>query len=683
MSRKLKFINREISWLSFNARVLQEAEDPAVPLIQRLRFLGIFSNNRDEFFKVRVATQRRMAVLGKKAKHMFDIPPWKVLKEIQKIVKNQQDHFEKIYQNILRELEKKNIFFVDEKHLDQNQKEFVTRYFHENVRSAIVPIMIKNTPIFPYLKDQSLYLAVKLSNTVNKKKSQYALIEIPTDMLSRFVQLPGIGKNKYIILLDDIIRYCLKEIFSIFHYDCLEAYAVKFSRDAELDIDNDVSKGILEKLSKSIKNRERGEALRFVADASIPEDLSNYLMKKMNLTTSDNRILGGRYHNFKDFMAFPNIGQKKLEYKPAPPLTHKLLKSNQSILQVIKKKDILLNFPYQKFDHIIDLLREAAIDPKVISIKISLYRAAPKSKIINTLISAAKNGKKVLVVMELRARFDEKANINWSNILQEEGIQVIFGIPGIKIHCKLILITRREKGEKIYYANVGTGNYNEETAKVFSDTSLLTSDPRITEEVYKVFQYVENSYKSPSFKHLIVSPLYMRRKLVGLVNSEIKNAKAGKKAYITLKMNSLVDVDMIKLLYRASKNGVKIKLLVRGICSLVPGIKGVSDNIQAISIVDKFLEHSRIFVFYNNGDELYYISSADWMVRNLDHRVEVTCPVYDKSLQDELRDFLKIQWKDNVKARQHDELLKNRYRKTRAKRETRTQFALYNYFKEC
>jgi polyphosphate kinase len=663
MSKKVSLINRDLSWLSFNARVLQEAEDTTVPLIERMRFLGIYSNNRDEFFRVRVATIRRMVKWPHKGKQMFGEIPEILLDQIQKIVTRQQKRFEKIYESILADLKKENIFLVNEKQLTPQQQQYVRNYFHDQVYPFLVPIMLESAPKFPYLKDKSTYHLVKIVQSQKEKKSKYALIELPTDVVSRFLVLPTTDHQQMIILLDDVIRVCLDDIFSVFNYERIEAYTVKITRDAELDIDSDLSKSLMEKVSKSVKLRKKGAPVRIAYDEKIPEDLLNFVRKKINMNKTDYLNPGGRYHNFKDFMHFPDLGKKNLRYNIPHPADHPELRNQRSIFKVIRQKDILLAYPYQSFHHVIDLLREASIDPRVESIKITLYRAAHNSGIVNALINAVKNGKSVTAVVELQARFDEEANIAFANKLQEEGAHVIFGVPGLKVHSKLFLITRREEGKVVHYAHLGTGNFNEQTAKVYCDHSLLTSNKKITEEVVKLFSFYRDNFKTGTYKRLLVSPFNMRKRFMHLINQEIKNAEAGKPAYMIIKMNSLVDTEMIRKLYHASQAGVKIKMIIRGICSLVTELKGFSDNIEVISIVDKFLEHSRIFVFANNGDEKYFISSADWMYRNLDHRSEVAIPVYDKDLQKHLMTYLQIQLNDNCKARIIDRDQTNEYRK--------------------
>jgi polyphosphate kinase len=684
MPRKLKYINREISWLSFNARVLQEAADESVPLVERFRFLGIFSNNLDEFFRVRVATVKRMAMLDLSQREKGYENPQKLLQQIQNTVIKLQSEFQVIYQNLLVKLGEKNIFVLNETNLLPEHESFVRHYFQEKVWPALVPIMVSYTPSFPYLIDKTIYLAVKFSLHSKKEKDnfQYALVEIPTRVLSRFLVLPSVENKKYIMLLDDVIRLNLNQLFNIFEYDKIEGYVIKITRDAELDFDNDVSSSFLEKIEKSLKKRKKGETVRFVYDRTMPDDLLKFLQKKMNLGKDDNMIPGGRYHNFKDFMKFPNVGDADLEYERKNPLPHPDILPFSSILNLMDKQDILLHYPYQSFNYIIDLLREAAIDPKVKSIKITLYRLAKNSQVINALINAAKNGKQVSAILELQARFDEEANIYWSTILQEEGVKVFFGVKGLKVHSKLCVISRKSANKLNHYVHIGTGNFNENTSRLYSDITLLTCDDRITSEVNKVFKILEGNLVTPNFRHLILSPQWQRIKLKQLINREIRNARIGKEAFIKLKLNSLVDTDLINLLYKAGKAGVKITLNIRGICCLVAGIEGLSENITAFSIVDQYLEHARMYVFCNDGNNLYYISSADWMARNIDRRIEVTCPIYEPKLQEELNDFFEIQNRGNVKARLLNEKQDNQYRITNEKATFRAQLEMYKYLKK-
>lgn len=677
--KKNHYINREISWLSFNARVLQEAADPTVPLIERLKFLGIFSSNLDEFFRVRVGTLMRLQRAGVKAKATFGKSPKKILNEIHDVVVAQRATFDKVFSKLYQELEKENIFIINEKQLNKQHEEFVGNYFRQEVRPRLAPTMLDSLPEFPDLTNQVIYLAIHLSHKNDNKKVKYALIEVPVDVLPRFVVLPGVRTPKYIIMLDDIIRYSLKQIFYIFDFDTIAAYTIKLTRDAEIDIEDDITKSDFEKISKSIKQRQKGKPVRFVYDRKMPEDLLQFILERNNLKNFDNVIPGGRYHNAKDFMTFPHVGLPRLEHEKRPVLQHPKIESFHSLFTAIHEHDILLHYPYQSFHYVTDLLREAAIDPQVVSIKMTLYRVAKNSNVVNALINAIQNGKKVAVLLELQARFDEEANIYWTERLEEAGAHLIDIMPGFKVHSKLCLITRQEGNKPVNYAIIGTGNFNEATAKIYCDHALFTADKRLTDEVAKVFAFLENKLKVHTYKHLVVSPFYMRKKFAKLIKNEIKNARAEKKAYIYAKMNSLVDRQMINRLYEAGQAGVKIRLIVRGICSLVPGVEGLSENIQVISIVDKYLEHSRIFIFCNGGDEKYFISSADWMVRNLDNRIEVAAPIYDSAIQKELKQFFKIQWHDTAKARILNSEQDNILRQNNAGSSHRAQDQLFEF----
>lgn len=679
--KQLPFINREIAWLSFNDRVLQEAEDSTTPLIERIKFLGIYSNNRDEFYRVRVATVKRMTKLGKRATHLIGEDPNELLHTILKRVIEQQKKFELIYQNILKELKKNNIFIIDESHLDKDQQLFVKDFFQAELVSNLFPIVIDEATSFPYLKDKSSYLFIKLVAIDGQQKNKFALIEVPTRNTSRFVVLPSKQNKQYIILLDDVIRFCLDEIFEVFGLRATEAYNIKLTRDAEMDLDNDLSQSLLEKVTEGVKNRKKGNPVRLVYDGTMSKDMLSFMMRKLNFNKKDAPIPGGRYHNFKDFINFPKLGRKDLVYNHKRPLNNKhLVNHKASIIKAIKQRDIMLHYPYQSFDHIIALLREASIEPSVESIKITLYRVADSSKIANALINAIKNGKQVTVVVELQARFDEENNIYWANKLNEEGATVIYGVPRLKVHSKLFLITMREKGKEVRIAHVGTGNFNEKTARIYTDASLLTADKRITDEVNQVFNFFNDNFRIGTYKNLAVSPFNMRRSLVGLISREISNAKEGKQAYMIIKVNNLVDRELVNKLYEASEAGVKVKLIVRGSCSIACGIPGISENIEGICIVDKYLEHSRIFVFGNDGHERIFISSADWMPRNLDQRCEVAIPIYDKAIQKELKDILEIQLKSNVKTRILDENLSNKYKRPLPRqKQIRAQDAVYEY----
>ncbi len=680
--RQQKIINREISWLSFNDRVLQEAQDKKnVPLIERIRFLGIFSNNLDEFFKVRVATIKRMIDIQEGGQRVEGEKPKRLMNKIQKKVIKLQNKFETTFHNILGELEQHDIFIINEKELNPIQEIFVKNYFKEKINPVISPIMLNNVDSFPYLKDKSIYFAIKLLQTSPSGNKDFALIEIPTDVLPRFIELPSESNRKFIILIEDIIRFALEDIFAIFEFDTCDAWTIKLTRDAELDMDNDVSLSFLELMSKGVMGRKTGEPVRFVFDNRIAKDLLEYIIHKLNLDEESNLIPGGRYHNFKDFISFPNVGSEHLVYEKIPPVWHKLVKYNKSILAVIKQKDFMIHVPYQDFNIFINLLQEAAIDPKVKEISLTIYRVARNSQVINALINACRNGKTVNVVIELQARFDEESNIYWSRILEEAGANIYFGIPRLKVHSKLLSITRIEDRKPFLYSCVSTGNFHEETANIYSDLLLFTADKRITHEVKKVFDFFANTHQNQYYRHFIVSPLYMRKRLYKLIENETKFARAGKKAKIVLKLNSLVDKEIIYKLYQANNAGVDIDLIIRGACSLIPGIPGMSERIHAISIVDKFLEHSRILIFHNNGHPLYYISSADGMVRNLDRRIEIACPIYSKEIQQEIQYMIDIQLKDNVKARLINEEQDNPYVSSNNDEELRSQFALHEYYK--
>ncbi|MFW5710178.1 MAG: polyphosphate kinase 1 [Bacteroidota bacterium] len=675
-----KMINREISWLSFNHRVLQEAADPNVPLVERIRFLGIFSNNLDEFFKVRVATIKRMIDIQVKNKKVEGENPREILKVIQRIVLRLQHKFHNIFKDILHLLEEEYIYILDETRLNTVQGAYVRSFFRENILPFLNPVMLHHVDCFPALKDKSIYLAVKLTSKQKDISTEYALIELPTDVTSRFLVLPEKNEKKYIILLDDVIRYCLKDVFSILHFDRFEAYTVKLTRDAELDLDNDLSQSFLEQISKGVSGRKTGQPVRFVYDNMIPGDMLDFFIKQLKLESANNIIPGARYHNFKDFMAFPNVGGPHLEYVSTPPINHHLVKPGISMFETISGRDLLFYVPYHKFANLVRLLQEAAIDPTVKEIYITLYRVAKNSTVINTLMNAARNGKQVTVTIEIQARFDEKANIYWARKLEEAGAKVIFGLKGLKIHSKLCLINREEEEEIKSYAIVGTGNFHEGNAKVYTDFFLATKDSRITEEVARVFKLFDKPYLNYTFKHLLVSPTFTRKRFYDLVENEIVNAKEGKDAWIFIKVNNIVDKGVVKKLWQASHDGVKVRLIVRSICSVYTGDTGMGKNIEAISIVDKFLEHPRVFVFANGGDSIFYIGSADLMTRNLDHRIEVAAPVFDPVLQNEIMDILEIQLRDNVKARIINDEQDNPYKSDNSNTRVRSQIETYKYY---
>jgi len=679
---KRKIIFRDISWLSFNNRVLQEAADETVPLRERIRFLGIFSNNLDEFFRVRVATLKRMIEFGSKSKMHLEISPGAIIEEIQEIVIEQQREFERIWNEILRELKKEKIQIITEKQLNKTQQNFVLNYFNEEIRSNIIPLMIESIHEFPVLNDKSIYLACRLSKKDRSIPQKFALVSVPARRLSRFMILPSKSTERHIILLEDIIRFCLPQIFSFFGYDTFSSHIIKVTRDAEIDIDSDISTPLIQKIEKGLKNRKKGKPVRFVFDKSIDPSLLTYLVRRMGLLQKDNLIPGGRIHNFKDFINFPEavFTKKNLRKKP---FIHPVLKNVNNVTKVVLKKDVLLNFPYHSFDSVIDLLREAAIDPDVVSIKITCYRLADRSKVVNALANAVRNGKLVTVVLELRARFDEEANLEWKEELEDAGVKVLLGVPNMKVHAKLCLIKKRVNNHTVHYGFVSTGNLNERTALVYGDSCLLTSDRNIMADVNRIFHYLEEPKTRGHFlkacKTLIVSPTGMRKQFIQMINKEIKAAKSKNPASVILKLNSLSDEVLINKLYDAARAGVEIKLVIRGIFCLLTENKKFKIPVHAISIVDEYLEHARLMIFHNAGKERTFISSADWMVRNIDHRVEVACPIFEKPIQQELKDILQIQLKDNIKARILDNELANQYVNPRNTKKIRSQVETYNY----
>lgn len=674
-----KYIDREKSWLAFNARVLQEAADDSVPLLDRLRFLGIFSNNLDEFFRVRFAAIRRLSLSGISGEKYFGgVTAQQLIKDITEIVIQQQSESLRILNIIELQLESENIFIVNENGINKDQEVFLKDFFIQKLSPELVTIILNDLAEFPVLKDSLGYLAVKM---VMKKDQEvrYAIIEMPK-MLNRFVVLPESNNKQYVILIDDVIRIHLSSIFNIFNYESVSAHMIKITRDASLDIDSDLSKSMLEKISSSVKDRRIGEPVRFIYDQEIDRDTLSFFLDKMNIDSTDSIIPGGRYHNRRDYMDFPNLGRFDLLYKKNDPLPIPGLSLEGSILEKIAEKDYLLHAPYQSFAYLIKFLREAALDPKVTSIKITLYRLAKNSQIISSLINAAKNGKKVIVQIELQARFDEASNISYSEQMQTEGIQLVFGIKGLKVHSKVCVIERMEKNKIKRYGFISTGNFNESTAKIYTDVTLFTCHSQILKDITKIFEFFDINYKAQRYKHLIVSPQYTRHRFVKLIDREIAHAIAGKRTYMKLKMNSLSDLAMIDKLYEASNAGVKIQLEVRGICSLIPGVKGLSENIEAISIVDNYLEHSRIYIFGNAGITEVYISSADLMTRNIDARVEVTCPIYNEEIKQELIENFDIGWKGNVKARYHSYKLDNKYRIRNEDPVFRAQLETYKYY---
>lgn len=681
MTNKKYLIEKELSWLAFNERVLQEAADKTVPIIDRTRFLGIFSNNLDEFFRVRVAEVKRRAIIHTQESEARDAK--NLLKQIQAKSLALQTQFDQLYSEILYVLARRNIFVINEDQLSEEQGVWLLKYFQDNIRPYLVPIFTHTANNFAgVLKDKLTYLGIEVSSENGER--QYATLEIPSDEIPRFVRLPKQkdGRRKSLILLDNIIRYCLQDLFQgLVGSATYRAYAFKITRDAEFNLSDEIDESLLELMSEGLKQRLTSAPVRFAYDREMPESMLQFFTQRLKISAYDSIIPGGRYHNFKDFMAFPAIGHKYLANKKLPALNCADFDRHSNPFDAVRAKDILLYYPYHKFRYFTEFVRFAACDPKVQRIKLSIYRVASQSTLVNSLIEATNNQKDVTVVIELRARFDEAANIEWAKTLTEAGVKVIFSVPSLKVHSKLCLVERLEQGKLIRYAHIGTGNFHEKTARVYTDYSFFTANQEIAREADLVFDMIARPYKHPKFKHLIVSPHDTRKSLGKLIHNEIRFAKQGKKAEIFLKANSISDETVIGQLYEASQAGVKVRLIVRGICCLVPGIKGISDNIKAISIVDRFLEHARVMVFLNNGEKRVIISSADLMPRNLDARVEVGCPIYDPDLKKRISDIMEIQWKDACKARTLDKNLNNRYVPRGNRKKIRSQIAIHDYLK--
>lgn len=683
MSKTPKYINREISWLDFNARVLQEANDENVPLLERLRFLGIFSNNLDEFFQVRYATVKRIAQSSKTGKKVFaGRSAEALLKEITNKVIDLQDKSLITLNAIYEEMERENIFFIDQNEVLPEQEEFLKNYFIQNVNPALVTIILSQKRVQDLTSNKAFLIVTMELDKASGEQYIYALIEIPKNA-KRFVVLPKNEDGKqYVMMLDDLIRYHYHMIFSFFNYKSIQSHMVKITRDAELDLEEDVSISYVEKITLSVKDRMISDPVRLVYDKDIPDVTLGFVMEKLNIDSTDSLIPGGKYHQRRDYMDFPSLDRQDLLYSSFPPLPITGLSLEENILDAIDQRDYLLYAPYQDFSYVIKFLREAALDPKVKSIKITIYRLSKASHIASALINAAKNGKKVLVQIELQARFDEENNINFAEQLEAAGVQLIFGIPGLKVHSKICVIEREHNKKNRRFGFVSTGNFNESTAKIYTDYTLFTANQKILKEVNKVFNFLEVSYKLKKYKHLIVSPHYSASILSKLIDKEIQNHKNGIPSGISLKLNNITNHPLIDKLYEASQAGVKVKMIVRGICCLIPGVNGMSENITVVSVVDKFLEHPRVFIFENGGDNKIYLSSADFMTRNIENRVEVACPVYDKELQQQILDTFNISWNDNTKGRIVNQNPQNKMiRPKKGDTQIRSQWMTYDYYK--
>ncbi len=679
------YFSREISWLAFNQRVLQEAADRKNPIVERIRFLGIYSSNMDEFYRVRVADVKRKIYIHLDEGETEKADKTKLLMEqIQEKVLGMTEDFERVREDVVARLARYNIFLLEDEKLSEYQTTWLKNYFKNKVLRHIAPILLHSkVNLVSRLNDSATYLYVAINNS--GKSTQYATIEVPSNALSRFVVIPpeNSRKKKYIILLDDIIRLNLESIFKGFvDFESGEAYSFKMTRDSEYSINDEIEESYVEKMSESMKQRLIAEPVRVVYDEQMPSDMVRNLKKRLKISSYDSLIAGGTYRNFKDFIGFPNIGRDYLENPKLPAITSSDFARHNTVFDAISEKDILLYYPYHRFLHVTEFVRQAAFDPKVKQIKLNMYRVAKNSRIIDSLIDAVDNGKKVTVVVELRARFDEEANISWSKTMTDAGIKVVFGMHALKIHSKLCLVSREEKGELIHYAHFGTGNFNEKTAKIYTDFSLFTRNQELALEAENVFNFIQQPYRRQKFQHLQISPINARTKIQLLIRQEIQNVKEGLSAGITLKLNNLDDQLLIDDLYKASQAGVKVRLIIRGMCSLVPGVKGLSENISVISIVDRFLEHPRVMVFENAGDKRVFISSADWMTRNMDFRIEVGCPIYEPKLIKQILDILEIQFQDTLKARIIDQHQSNKYVRRGNRKKLRSQIETYEYIKQ-
>lgn len=673
------YIDRDLSWMYFNRRILQEATKENVPLLERLGFLGIYSNNLDEFFRVRMATLSRIAECEDKSLRKESEHARKLIKRINRLNAVYAKEYEEALAGVRSRLRDEHIFLLNENELDEEQQRYVRRFFRQRLSGFVSPVWITAARQLTEETDDSIYLAVKM-NTEGRKAGDYALIELPVQVSGRFVRLPDRDGNKYLMYLDDVIRYCLPFIFGGLGYTHFEAYAFKFTKDAEMEIGNDLRTGVLQKISKGVKSRRKGDALRVIYDQDMPAALHKRVMNLLNLDKLDTVQAGGRYHNHKDLMAFPDCGRDDLKYPVWKPLVRPETNSSRdSVLRMVQEGDRFIHVPYHSFDYYIRLLQEAAIHKEVKSIKTTLYRLAKDSKVVKALICAARNGKKVTVVIELLARFDEASNINWSKKMQDAGVNVIFGVENLKVHSKITHIGMRNGSD---IACVSTGNFHEGNARVYTDYMLMTAAKNIVKDVNAVFTFIEKPYMPVTFKELLVSPNEMKKKFVRLINNEIRNRQQGKPAYIKVKINHITEPEMVRKLYEASENGVRVDLLVRGNCSLVTGIPGKSDNIRICGIIDRYLEHSRIFIFANGGEKKCFIGSADWMPRNLDNRIEVVTPVYDAKIKEDLEKVIDYGLRDTMQGRIVDGTGENRPWTTEDGEAFRSQEQLYLHYRE-
>ena len=672
-----KYRPKEISWLSFNERVLFLANNFKIPLLERIKFLAIYSSNLDEFFRVRVATLTRLSKLGEKAEEIIGHDPSETLKKINEILAEQNNYYEKTRKNIRTSLKKNKVEIIDETQLSESQIDFLMDFYRKDLKNSLMPIILNDKKNIPDLVDDNIYFAIKIIKK-NEENSIYAILQLPTHKFDRFIILPQSNDFTQVIYLDDVVRLGLSELFYFIEHEKIESYAFKVTKDAELDIEDDISSTYIELVDKSLKKRKKGNAVRFNYDKNMSKDIHKYIVKYFKIHKGGTQLAGGRYHNTRDFIDFPNILGEKAIYKKLPYIPIKDFENQKNFFDTLQKKDILLHYPYHSFNYFIDFLKEASVDQYVVSIKVTLYRLSKNSDIISVLLNAVRNGKKVTVVIELQARFDEVANIHWSEELTEGGVKVIYGVQGLKVHSKLTLIERCNKGNKEHYVAVGTGNYNETTAKLYTDFTLLTTNKKITRDIVKLFDFLKDNYKHFDYKSMLVSPFNAKERLLRLIDNEIKNAKAGKKAFIHIKINNIEDRKIISKLYEASQNGVEVVLLVRGMLSLVTELPDFSDKIVARGIVDRYLEHTRLMIFGNNKNPLVFITSADLMIRNLNRRVEVGTPIYDKKIKKQLIDIFNIHLSDNTSARILDKHLTNKLY-TNDKKKVNAQLEVYKY----
>lgn len=647
--KKENYVDRDVSWMYFNHRILQEGRKEYVPLLERLSFLGIYSNNLDEFFRVRVASLNRLLARDGITKSMRNQIK-KSLKTINLLNETYSQEYTEAVHRVQGELALHKIRILNEMQLNEEQKKYLTTFFYEKLNGSVNPIWLSEIKDLSSLEDNRIYLLVEKSGKSEGDKPKYAIIKVPDRVYGRWQKIPSSEGFDNIMYLDDVVRYCLPLIFIGFKESQFRAFSFKFTKDAEMDLDteNEFEYSTVEKVAAGVDSRRRGEAVRLLYDKAMPKEALKKIKDRISATEWDTMLAGGRYQNHKDLMSFPACGHEELRYPKWPQIMPpEFLKVHESVLDLIRQRDLFIHVPYHSFNSYIRVLQEAAIRPEVKVIKTTLYRLAKDSKVVKALITAARNGKEVTAVVELLARFDEESNIKWSKRMQEEGVNVIFGVEGLKIHSKLLYL----ESKKGNIACIGTGNFHEGNAKIYTDYMMMTARPRIVNEVAKVFNFIDRPFSQVRFQELMVSPNSMKSRILRLLDTEIKNAQAGKEAWVKIKINHITEPEVVNKLYHASCAGVKIDILIRGNCSLVPGIPGLSENIRCVGIIDRYLEHSRVLIFCNGGNPRYYLGSADWMPRNLLNRIEVMTPVYDETLRADLLRTVEYGLKDTTNAR--------------------------------